>query len=358
MSAPRAVQSHPLPAGRDDASLVEVLTPLVRRWRVVVACPIAFAILAAGVSLIIPPQYTALTTFTPIASPASGLPGGLAGLAGLAGQLGFSTGPAANSSPEYFADLLNSREILTSTLLTRFPNPRDRGADTLSLMDIMRVTGGSEPERLARGIRRLDSNVRTSVDKQTGVITLQVRLRWPDLAALVANQMLVQLNSFNLEKRQSQSRAQRQFAGQRLTQAEQELRAAEQAQLQFLQANRRYSESPLLSAEEGRLERRVQLKQEVYVSLTKAYEEARIAEVRDTPVLTIIDPATPPDRRSAPRRALYVVVAFIVGIIIGMGLALWADLWDRLHRERRPDYLAFQTALGDARQQVRRLLHR
>src|SRR5947199_1902415 len=161
MSAPRSVPSHAPSGDRDDLSLVEVLTPLVRWWRVVVACPIAFAILAAGVSFIIPPQYTAVTTFTPIASPSSSLPGGLAGLAGLAGQLGFSTGPAANSSPEYFADLLNSREILTSTLLTRFPNPRDRAADTLSLIDIMRVTGGSEPERLERGIRWLDSNVRT-----------------------------------------------------------------------------------------------------------------------------------------------------------------------------------------------------
>ena len=60
----------------------------------------------------------------------------------------------------------------------------------------------------------------------------------------------------------------------------------------------------------------------------------------------------------APRRTLYVLVAFIVGTIIGVGLALWTDLWDRLHRETRSDYLAFQTALGVARQQVRRLLHR
>ncbi len=350
------------PRGReDDLSVLEVLTPLVRRWQLVVVWPAAFAITTAVVSLVIPSAYTAEATFTPIATSASGLGniGGLAGLAGLAGQLGLGTTPGANVSPEYFGDLLHSREILTSTLLSSFPDPDAHAATPeRALIDILAVKGATEAERIGKGVRKLDRQVRTSVDKQTGVVTLQVRQRTPGLAAAVANRMIGLLNEFNLQRRQSQSRAQRQFTEQRLEQAERELRDAEGAQLHFLEANRRYSESPLLAFQEARLERAVQLKQEVFLTLRKALEEARIAEVRDTPVLTIIDAAVPPDRRSSPRRVLDVLVALVLGCFVGVVAALVSDLGYRMRRDGRPDYGAFKAALTDARRDIASVFRR
>ncbi len=348
-------------APAEDVSVLDALTPVIRWWRLVVAWPLGLVALTAAVSFVIPPVYTASTSFTPIAPSTGGLGalGGLAGLAGLAGQFGLGAMPGANASPDYFAEVLHSRAILTATLLTPFPDPRSGTvAAQRPLIDVLRVKGRTDAERLGKGLKALDRSIRTQVDKQTGIVTLEVRQHWPPLAAAVANRMIDVLNTFNLERRQSQSRAQRQFTEQRLTQAEAELRGAEQSQLRFLETNRRYSESPLLSFQHARLERAVQLKQEVFITLSKAYEEARIAEVRDTPVLTIIDTAVAPARWTSPRRMLNVVVAFFVGCFIGVAAALLFDLRDRLGQGDRRDYQAFKAAWSDARREIASVFRR
>ena len=105
----------------------------------------------------------------------------------------------------------------------------------------------------------------------------------------------------------------------------------------------------MLEFEYSRLNREVMLRQEVYQTLTKAYEEARIAEVRDTPVLTVIDSAIAPVKASGPRRILGSVVALIVGTALGVGLAYLAAARTRARRTPTADYLAFRDAWEEAR---------
>ena len=296
----------------DDVSVREVLRPLVRHRRMLLGVPVACALLAGAVGLILPSTYKAETTMTPVTTASlGGLTGSaLASLVGLAGQLGVSSGSGGAISPDFFAEVLKSRELLTATLESRF---RDAGADGAErpLLEILRVKGRTAEERLGRGVRELTKRVKTRVDRATGIVSLEVTSSNPQLSADVANRMREILNTFNLERRQSQSREQARFARERVAAAEVELREAERAQLRFLQANRQYIGSPLLEFQAGQLQRAVDLKQEVYVSLAKSYEEARIAEVRDTPVITTIDSATAPYRRSSPRPVLMMVIALL-----------------------------------------------
>jgi uncharacterized protein involved in exopolysaccharide biosynthesis len=160
------------------------------------------------------------------------------------------------------------------------------------------------------------------------------------------------LNQFNLERRQSQSREQRRFTGERLAEAEQDLRQSERTELAFLQRNRDYSSSPMLTFEAGRLARDVQVKQELFLTLSKAHTEARIAEVRDTPVLTVVDSAVAPFRRARPQRTLGTLIAMTIGAVIGIGLAYVVDFRKRAARERHPDYLAMREAWAQARREM------
>ncbi|MFL5403229.1 MAG: GNVR domain-containing protein [Gemmatimonadales bacterium] len=299
------------PRSAEEVSLMDLLSPLVRRWKLLLGLPLALGFVVGLVSLVLPSVYTAQTTLTPVA-PTSSLSGGaLSSLAGLAGQLGVSTGGGGSVSPDFIANVLKSREVLTATLQSPFHTSSDKRE--LPLLEIMKVKGRTDAQRLSRGVRILGALVQTKVDRATGIVTLLVKQRDPNLAADIANQMRVILNDFNLERRQSQSREQARFTKERLTEAETELRQAEAAQLRFLQANRDYRGSPLLDFEGSRLQRTVDLRQEVYVSLVKAYDEARISEVRDTPVITTIDSAVAPDHRSAPRPALNAAIAVLAG---------------------------------------------
>jgi uncharacterized protein involved in exopolysaccharide biosynthesis len=332
----------------EDVSLAELLTPLIRRWKLLVGIPILCGLLAALVSLVLPSVYTARTTLTPAASSTGGLSGGaLAGLAGLAGQLGVATASGSAISPDFIADVLKSREVLTATLQSGFHSGSPENGE-LPLLDILRVEGRTQAARLSQGVGLLEKTVETEVDRVTGIVTLMVDARDPELAADIANRMLVILNQFNLERRQSQSREQARFTRERVTEAQAELRQAEAAQLRFLQANREYHGSPLLEFEAGRLQRAVDLRQEVYVSLVKAHDEARIAEVRDTPVITTIDSAVAPAERSAPRPLLNAAVAFLAGGIVAFVLVFLLEQRARGGRPAAAEHRAPRQARSPA----------
>src|SRR5204863_10170126 len=132
--------------------------------------------------------------------------------------------------------------------------------------------------------------------------------------------------------RESQARERRKFIEERVQQGERDLREAEEDLKTFYQHNYRWQESPQLVFEEGRLRRRVDIQQELYLTLRREYETARIEEVNDTPVLTVIDSAVPPQRKSAPATLLLLVLAAVVGGLIGVSSALGAEYLTRLRR--------------------------
>jgi uncharacterized protein involved in exopolysaccharide biosynthesis len=333
----------------EDVSLIQLLTPLIRRWKLLLGIPIILGLFAGLISLALPSVYSAKTTLTPVAgSSIGGLSGGaLASLAGLAGLAGISSGGSGALSPDFIAEVLKSREVLTATLQSRFRGSPGEGERPL--LDILSVEGHSMSERISRGVRILEKAVKPKVDHSTGIVTLIVKARNPELAADIANQMLVILNSFNLERRQSQSREQARFTRERLTQAEAELRQAEAAQLRFLQANREYHGAPILEFESSRLQRAVDLKQEVYVSLAKAYDEARISEVRDTPVITTIDSAVAPDQPSGPRPVLNGIIGFLAGGVLAFLLVFLLEQRGQAMRSTAPEYRTFRQAWNVAR---------
>jgi uncharacterized protein involved in exopolysaccharide biosynthesis len=273
----------------------------------------------------------------------------------LASQFGLNVRSTTSFSSDFFAEVLDSRELLRATLLSKFADP-DRPGSSRILLDILDVRGRTEEDRINEGIRRIEEDISQRVDRRTGIVTLSVTGPSPTLVAAIANRMIQLLNTFNVERLQSQSRERRRFAGERKDQAERELREAEAQHLKFLRTNGRYVHSPLPSFEEDRLTRQIQLRQEVFQMLTREYEEARIAEVRDTPVLTIIDPAVPPDRRSSPQRGKIVFLVLIASGLTALALAYLAE-YQRLARlEDGPEYRQFRQALADAKTGLRTVL--
>lgn len=318
-----------------QSALPRLLPELIRRRRMIATCGAVGCVLALGVSLVLPSMYTAETTFTPEVSSSSALSGSLAGLAGLAGlasQLQLSPASLSGASPDFFAQVVHSREVLKAALDTPFPDPNDPAHRPRRLMDLLDVSGKTPRDRLERAIKKLGKRVDVAIDRRTGIITLSVKQRSPTLAAGVANRVVELVNELNLQRRQVQSRQQRQFLARRLDDAQRALGEAEQQHLRFLEQNRRYQESPSLDAEAARLERQVQLKQEVFLSLTKSVEEARIAELRDTPMLSVIDSAEPPYRRSSPRLFINTVLGLLIGLTAGIWIAVLPPLSRRPHR--------------------------
>jgi uncharacterized protein involved in exopolysaccharide biosynthesis len=140
-----------------------------------------------------------------------------------------------------------------------------------------------------RILKRLRASVVVSASQRTGIITYVVRARDPLLAEELAKAFLEELDSFNRNTRNSQAAAERRFTEGRLEEARNALRASEDSLEAFFQRNRLFEGSPALMFRRDRLARDVTAKEELANLLSQSYEQARIEEVRDTPVLTSLE---------------------------------------------------------------------
>ncbi len=320
-----------------ESGLIDLGRLLARRRREVIGIPIVSALLTGIISLFIPPTYTATTTFVPEAGTQTRVP---SNLAALATQFGFALGSEGSKTPKFYAEVLRSRELMEHVLLSKYSDPTQvhSPGDSVSLLQILHLRGRDSLESLSRGVKKLDRLLAVRVSTPTAIVTLSVDARSPSLAAAIANRFIEYLNAFNTQSRQSQAREQRRFVEQRVADGERELRSAEEDLRVFYQRNRSWQQSPQLTFEEGRLRRQVEVRQEVYLTLKREYEMARIEEVNDTPVITVIDSATPPTKKSRPKRLLLLVTAVVLGSFLGASWVAATDYVGRLGQgpEDRP----------------------
>ena len=343
----------------DGLSLVGLANMLLMRRRIVVGFPVFMAAAGVVIALIIPKTYTATTAFVPEQSSDNRFP---AALSGLANQFGLEIGAGANESPLFYSSVAKSRDLMEEVLLTRYADPRSSAlpGDSATLLELLRVRGEDHANRVFNGLKKLDRLVTVPVDEETKIVHIGVRLPYPTLAAAVANKFFASINDFNTNSRQLQARQARAFVERGLSDAEHALRQAEQTHRSFLTRNLLWQQSPELTSEESRLQRDLYFRQELYLTLQREYETARIDEINDTPVLTLIDRAIPPARKSRPRRRLIVVTAFLMGLLAAITWAFAAEYGESLRANPNPDYdrfviLARQTREG-TRSGVRRIL--
>lgn len=85
------------------------------------------------------------------------------------------------------------------------------------------------------------------------------------------------------------------------------------------------SNIPELGLEYAELKRDVLVQGKVYEFLTGQFEDARIREASDQATITVLDEATPPIRKSRPRRSLIVIVTVFLAGLASIMLAVGAD---------------------------------
>ena len=314
-----------------EASVVDVFNVLLQQRRLLMFLPAAAFVLIVGVTLVLPRSYTASTSF--MLQAAQGAP---SRLAGIASQLGFGV-PAAESgtTPAFYEDLLRSRTTIRRVISSEYAFAIGEQEMAGNLMELYDIKAESEALRREAAIKRLLGKIAVSTGVETGIVRLSVTTRWAPLAEQIASRMLEVVSDFDLEVRQSQAGAERKFIQERLADVRGELRAAENALEGFLRENRDF-DAPELIFERDRLRREVLMRQEIYTSLGQSYEQARIDEVRNTPVITIIEqPEIPPlpDRRRLRLKGLAAIfLGLTIAVIVAfMRAALASD------RERDPE---------------------
>jgi tyrosine-protein kinase Etk/Wzc len=79
-----------------------------------------------------------------------------------------------------------------------------------------------------------------------------------------------------------------------------------------------------------RKQRDVQYHTLIFDLIARQFEAARLDEAKASPVIQVLDPAEPPDRKSSPFRALWVLIGAILGFIYGCTRVISSYVYSRV----------------------------
>jgi uncharacterized protein involved in exopolysaccharide biosynthesis len=127
----------------------------------------------------------------------------------------------------------------------------------------------------------------------------------------------------------AQAKLQREAQGARVDSARRRLVRADGELRQYLRANRMIAEFSLAGVERDRLNRELDLAQEVYRQASADYEGAVARELQETPAVVAVDPA--PD--VLPLRERYLLLKLGLALVAGLLLSVTAVYLQELARE-------------------------
>lgn len=344
------------PSSRDDTiSLTELVNALSSRWRLLALCTVVAGAVGAGASFAMRPIFTARTVILPPQQQQSAAASALSSLGTLAGL----AGGTIKSPAEQYISLMYSATVT------------DRVIDQFKLMAVYGEKYRSDTHKA------LEKNVAISAGKKDGLITVEVDDTDPKRAADIANAFVDGLRDMTNTLAVSEAQQRRAFFEGKLRETQQQLTAAQIAlqasgynpdaiKAEPISAAQNYArlraevttgEARLISLrrvradsapevqqqeavlstlreELARLERtekpsqasegtdyitkvrEFKYQEALFELFTRQYEAARVDESREGGLVQVVDAATPPDKKSRPRRALVALGGSLAGLLL------------------------------------------
>ncbi len=216
-------------------------------------------------------------------------------------------------------DLVESRLIASSLLKNKW---NSINGNSIYLKDLWRikeerVSGNDNTYDSLRvveiAMKKLKKHISVNEDPRTGLIRIKTTFSDPIISAEVANFIGSQVQNYIQKENSAQSTKEKVFISDRLLIVKKELESAELELKTFKERNRGYEDSPELFMVFSRYFRNVEAKKEVFLTLQQQLELARIEEVRQSPILHILDFAVPATKNSSPRRVLFLFLFALFG---------------------------------------------
>jgi len=109
-----------------------------------------------------------------------------------------------------------------------------------------------------------------------------------------------------------------------------------------------FKDVPELGTEYVRRYRELQIQNRLMEFILPLYEQAKIDEHKDTPVVLVLDRAIPPERKAKPKRTLIVLVLTTLALMTATAWAFVAEIYDR-EKERNSKVAAMREELTSGR---------
>ncbi len=93
-----------------------------------------------------------------------------------------------------------------------------------------------------------------------------------------------------------------------------------------------FAKLPELSLEYARLLRDLKVQGAIHELLTQQYEQAKIMEAKDTPTVQFLDRASPPEKKSFPRRGKIIMLFFSLSLLLSIFLTFLFEFIQQLKK--------------------------
>lgn len=340
----------------DEIDLIELAKTIWENRNIIYRFVTAGIVLGVLVALLSPKEYVSDATLMPEYNTESG--GGASGLLQqYGGLLGLSGGGSYNSASnairvDLYPQIVQSLSFQTNLMNQEFTYPEYDTTATLYeyFMDIHSsgilasvekytvrlpftilgaLSGEPEEEMLNEAeqdpeilsltrdqmqvVKNLRERVGVSLNEETGIVTVNVRMPNARVAAQVAKYTIGELTEYLVEYRTEKVLRDLEFVEDQLSKAEERFEEAQLALAEFTDSNQG-NLTARARTDQQRLQSEYDVAFNLYNSLTQQYEQARLKVQEETPVFKVLQPVQVPVEDETSGFMILIVFMMLSGI--------------------------------------------
>jgi len=164
----------------------------------------------------------------------------------------------------------------------------------------------------------LEGKISIANDKKEGVVSMTVVEGNPMIAAQVARVTEEVLQDWIIEHKIKNAKAQYDFIDKQFSEKQKEFYSIQEQLANYTDRNQNVLAASYLTRLD-RLQAEFDLVNTVYSELAKQKEQAAIQLNKDTPTFSVLDPVKVPKEKTGPKKSIYVLGAFFMGLIFSAG---------------------------------------
>lgn len=334
-----------------------------KRKQFVINCFIG-GVLSIIIAFSIPKEYTSTVVMAPEFSSGSNISGGIGALASMAGfDLGSLSGGEDALYPELYPQIVSSTPFLSDLMRLQVETKDGEISATLydyllkhqkktwwykgmtapirwvkrlieeETVDTVAPTKGFDMNLTRRqyaALKSLEKKISIDVDKGNSVVTLDVTMQDPKVAAYVASVVADNLQEYIGKYRSAKARKDLAYTEKLYNEAQEKYYNAQQAYALYVDRHQGVVKMQY-QIERDRLSNEQELTFNVYNQIAQQLEMARAKVAESMPVCVVVQPAIVPIKASSPKKImmglLYVFLAFF-------GTAAWIIIEERIVANR------------------------
>ncbi len=199
--------------------------------------------------------------------------------------------------------------------------------------------GGEDNNGLPTGLRylsekeyalceKIQDNVRFSVEKLTGIVSVSVFDHNPEIASIVADSVVERLNNFILDYRTSKARKQYEYTSALCDSTRLNYLALQDRYVKFV-ATHQALNSPIQKAEMDFLEKEVDLAFQSYNTAMLQNQMAQAKIFESTPVYTVIESSYVPLYADSPKKLFMLIIFVMLSCVIATIKVFYSEFFSK-----------------------------